>query len=415
MVVVMTAFVFAAFLYIAHRYQNPLYLKLGLVALAGHVVVAVVVVPVVPYTWDFGQFDRAAQEVATGGLPGGSTVASFAAIQGLVYTIFGADQTNIAIFSGFLAVLIPIPVRSIVIRLYDRSLLLGGLTALLLFLPLPFLLLSLPMRDSFSVLLFFTLLAVALRALQEREPLFGFTVVPLWGMLYLVRPELALVSVLGIVASLGVMIIRDLGLNLSIPSLAAVLGGIGAVGFGLFAELLYSFERVNAELSYRATGGAVYLEGMQYRSWFDFLIAAPGRAIYFQFTPFPLHVESLFHFLAFSATLIVIVLFVSAIRSLYECNYDDIAAVLLVVVYLAGITGYSVINSNFGTNVRHRIVFDFLLIIAAAPVIARWELLVRQWLRVVPGQRDEDNEKQRETQELHGHVQARRQYSDETD
>jgi hypothetical protein len=154
---------------------------------------------------------------------------------------------------------------------------------------------------------------------------------------------------------------------------------------------------------------------MQYTSWFDFLLALPGRAVYFQFTPFPLHVKSPFHLLAFTATVITIILFISAARSLHKCEYNETVAVLLVVVYAAGIAGYGAINSNFGTNVRHRIPFEFLLIIMAAPVIQRWELLVREWLGVVPGQRGKDDEEQRKAQELDRGVHVRRKNPNQTD
>ncbi|RAW44718.1 hypothetical protein DQW50_12765 [Halorubrum sp. 48-1-W] len=413
MVVAVTVFAFLAFIYIARRIGDELYLKLGLIALLGHVVVSVGVVPNIPYVWDFGQFDRAAQQVATGTLPSGSTVASFAAVQGVVYAIFGHNETNIAIVSGLLAVLVPIPIRYITTELYDHVSL-DTVTALVLFLPLPFLMLSLPMRDSTSVFVFFSLLALALRAIQRNNGALGILTVPLWGMLYLVRPELALVSLLAILATISIKVIETFELEPSLRSLIVVLGAVGAIGFSLFAELLYSFDRVNAALSYRASGGAVYLDGMQYNSWFDFLLIAPGRAVYFQFTPFPLHIESIFHLLTFSGTVIAMILFVSALRSLYECDYDRTTAVLLIVVYLAGTAGYGAINSNFGTGVRHRIVFDFILIMTAAPVIARWELLVREWLGVVPRHRGEHDEQQRETQELNRHVKARGEYPNDT-
>jgi hypothetical protein len=154
---------------------------------------------------------------------------------------------------------------------------------------------------------------------------------------------------------------------------------------------------------------------MQYTSWFDFLLALPARGIYFQFAPFPLHVESLFHLLAFTATPITIILFISAARSLYECEYDETIAILLVVVYFAGIAGYGAINSNFGTNVRHRIPFEFVLIILAAPVVHRWELLVRERFGIAPSQRSKDDKEQRETQELDRRVHVRREDSNQTE
>lgn len=381
------------FFYVAYQYQDHLYPILGLIALIGHSIVAIVIIPVLPYTWDFGTFHRAGIEVATGGLPSGTSVGSYAAVQGFIYAIFGVSQANAALFSGLFAVLIPIAVHAVIRRLYSQQYPLTLVTILILFLPLPFLLLSLPMRDALSVLLFFTLLATSLRTLQDREYLLGLFIVPLWGMLYLIRTELALVTLLGITAAIAVKFIRTFNIHVNIASLFAILSGAGAVGFFLFAELLYSLERANAELSFRDTGGANYLEGMQYNSWLDFLIAAPGRAIYFQFTPFPFHIESTFHLFGFLGVPITIIIFVSAIRALYQCERNETATVLIVVVYLSGIVGYGVINSNFGTNVRHRVVFEFLLIAVASPVIARWELLLRHRLGIPPRETSENNKK----------------------
>jgi len=401
---------------IAKWYDNKIYFWAALSAFIAHSFVSLVIVPQLPYGWDFAAFHEAAITIISGEfVSASSTVTTYSTFQALLYVIFPSQPETAAVFNGLIGVLIYIPVAYLVRSLYPQSS--GhnyGVMALILYLPLPFLFFSLPMRDALSAFSFFTLLAVGVYALQERNAAAGFTLVPLWGMVYLLRPELGLISLLGFGAAATVDLLRTLDINLSIPSLAVVLGGLGALGFGLFAELLYSFERVNAELAYRASGGAVYLEGMQYSSWFDFLLAAPGRALYFLFTPFPLHVESVFHLLAFSSTPIVIVLFIGAIRSLYACEYDEPVAVLFVVIFLAGIAGYGAINSNFGTGVRHRVVFDFILVIAAAPVIARWELLVRQWLGVVPRHRGEQNKQQREAQELDGHVQARREYSNET-
>jgi hypothetical protein len=380
-----------------------------------HLFVSIVILPRLPYTWDIGQFDRVASAFVSGELiSASSTVATYGTFQGLLYVFFPSEPVTAAIFNGLFAVLVYIPVAYLYQSLYPwMSGHNYGAMALILYLPLPFLFFSLPMRDALSAFSFLSLLALGVYALRERSAAVGVTAVPLWGMVFLLRPELGLVGLLGFGAAGSVKLIRTLGLELSIPSLAVVLGGLGTLGFGLFAEVLYSFERVNAELAYRAQGGAVYLDGMQYSSWFDFLLAAPGRAIYFIFTPFPLHVESVFHLLAFTATPVVIVLFVSAIRSLYECEFDETVAVLLIVVFLAGSAGYGAINSNFGTGVRHRMTFEFILVVVAAPVIARWELLVREWLGVVPRNSGEHNEQQREAQKLDGHVKARGEYSNE--
>ncbi len=396
--------------------NDPVYRTAAFVAFIGHVFVSLVLVPIVPYSWDIGSFNRVATGFVSGELTSASsTVTSFGTVQGFFYVFFPAEPATMAVFNGMFAVLVFIPISYLCRRLYPR---LDdnqyGVMGLILFLPLPFFILSLPMRDALSVFLLFTLLAAAIHAGTTRNFSLGITLIPLWGMMYLFRPELALVFLVGSGAATAVWVLRTIEFELSIPSLTAITGVLGVLGVGIFAEFMYSLERANAEVAYRASGGAVYLDGMQYSSWFDFILLAPTRAIYFQFTPFPLHVEQAFHLLAFTMTPVVIVLFISAARSLYECEYDETVAVLLVVFYLAGTTGYGLINSNFGTTVRHRIVFDFLLIVMAAPVIKRWELQVRERIGILPRDREQHNEQKREADELDCHMNVRGEHSKDT-
>jgi len=415
---IVSPFVVALFLLllVASYYGNLVYRIAATVAFVGHVFVSVVLVQFIPYSWDIGAFHQVALGIGAGELVSeSSTVTSFGTVQGLFYLVFPSQPETMGVFNGFFAVLVAIPAMYLCKRLYptleDSQ---YGVMAFVLFLPLPFYLLSIPMRDALSVLMFFSILALAVRIIRTQNSLLALPLIPFWGMLYLFRPELALVFLVGFAAAIGVEIIRALELDVSLPALTAGLGVLGVLGVGLFAEFMYSLDRANTELTHRARGGAVYLDGMQYSSWFDFMLVAPTRAIYFQFAPFPLHVEQVFHLLAFTMTPIVIVLFVSAARSLYHVEYDETVAVLLVVVYLAGISGYGLINSNFGTNVRHRIVFDFLLVVMAAPVIKRWELRIREWLGIVPGDGREYDEQQRETEELDRHVHPGGQHTGET-
>ncbi|GAA0668913.1 hypothetical protein ACFQDG_00985 [Natronoarchaeum mannanilyticum] len=396
-------------------YGDRTYQTATIIGFLGHIFVTLVIVPIVPYGWDIQKFHHVGATLIGGEIPAASTtVTSFGTFQALLYTFFPAQPETVGVFNGLFAVLLFIPIAYLVKQLYPN--LPGtphGSMMLILFLPLQFYLLSIPMRDSLSVLLFFSILALGHYCLSNRNSILALTLPPLWGMMFLLRRELGMIAFLGLGAATAIEALQATDRDLSISSLTAVLGGIGAVGFGLFAEFLYPLSVVNRSVDYRARGGAAYLEGMQYSSWFDFLLVAPTRAIYFQFAPFPLHVESVFHLLTFTATPIAIVLFVSAARSLYECEYDETTAALLVVVYVAGITGYGVIDSNFGTNVRHRIVFDFLLIVLAAPVVERWALRVREWLGVVPGDRGGDHEQQQEAQELDSHVNVGGQYADD--
>ncbi len=397
-------------LLVATAYGRSWYRPAALVAFGGHLLVSLVVLPRLPYAWDIAKFHRAATGLAAGAPVAASrTVSSFAAFQGLLYTAFTPQPATLGVVNGLLAVLVPIPVAYLADSLYPSTEATPAVGITALFLPLPFLFLSIPMRDTLSVLLALSLLAVIVRTLRSGALAGGLPALPLWGMLFLLRSELALITGLGVLAVAAVSVVRRLDTNLSLGKFAVMLGSIGAVGFALFAKLLYPFEVVNAQLRGRSRGGAVYLDGMSYSSWADFLIAAPARAIYFQFTPFPLHVQSVFHLLAFVGTVSIVVLFVSGARSLDVRAYDERVAVLLGVVYLAGITGYGTINSNFGTNVRHRMVFDFLLVVFASPVLHQWWLRLRAWVGVPPSQGGDSGEQQREAQEFDRGVHGRGQ------
>jgi hypothetical protein len=402
MVFIAVAVSFVFLQVIIKYYDDRVYQRAAILAFSGHIAISVIILPRLPYQWDIGEFHQVATEIATGASASSSiTVNTFSTFQALLYVIFAPRIEIVAIFNSLFAVLVAIPVAYLAKALYvSKKREPTAVILATLFLPLPFLFLSIPMRDSLSVLLFFAFLGYCTCAIKRYTPYRALAAIPLWGMLYLLRPELGLIVALGVVTAMSTEALNRYDISLSPQLFTFILGGIGCLGFGLFAELVYSFDQINDILNRRTRGGATYLEGMEYGSWFDFLLAVPTRGIYFQFAPFPLHVESIFHLLGLVDSVLLIILFVSAVRSLYRCSYDETVAVFLIVVYLAGIVGYGSINGNFGTNVRHRIVFDFMLVIFASPVLQSWWSRVRTWFGVTPSQSSHKDEQKRETQEL---------------
>lgn len=401
MVLLASVAVVLAFLLVARR-QSDHYRAAAGVALLGHLLLAVVVLPYLPYDWDVDVF----HEVAVSILQGAETsplspLDAFGTFQAVVYASFGSDPTTLAIVNGFLAILIPIPACYVAQRLYDPLGSTNGLLVVALYLPLPFLFSSLPMRDALSTLLALTLLALLVRVVAERRHWWSLAIPPLWGMLFLLREELALLVVLGAAGAAFVDGLRwttDWNLTLASLSLGAV--PIGVTGFGLFA-LLFPIEALNARLAYRASGGATYLGSMQYESWLDVLLAAPIRAIYFQFAPFPLHVDSAFDLVSAASLPILIVLATSAYLSLRTVDADLAVAFPLLIVYVGGIVGYGLIDSNFGTTIRHRTVFVLLLAIFSAPVLESWYDSLLQRVEEASRQPRETGEQQSEAEKLH--------------
>jgi len=401
------------------RPYPAVYRYAGGVALAGHVLFSVVVLPALPYEWDIALFHANALRVVAGGPTDPfSAVDAFATVQALAYVLFEPDTTVLSVLNGLFAVLTPLPAAALARRLYPDTGETNGLVLALLFFPLPFLFASLPMRDALSTLLATVLLALVARALDERDYWAGVTAVPLWAAVFLLREELALLAVIAAVAGgSAIVAVRftsgEAGLRALVP--AAVPSGV--VGLALFAAVL-PVDALNRRLQYRATGGAAYLEGMTYDSWLDVLLAAPIRAIYFQFAPFPLHVGSAFDALAIASLPALVVVAVAAVGSLREAETRDAVAVALGTFYLAGVVGYGLVDANFGTTVRHRGIFVFILCVFAAPALERWYgSLTRSLHRSLAARieatgrrRPEDGEHEQEAQELDPRTEVRREH-----
>lgn len=404
-VIAAVAVVFAVFTLVSNRVGSTFYRWFGGLALLGHVVTAVFILPSLPYQWDIQKFHEHAINLLSGvPLEGSSTVNSFAAFQTLVYAVFGTDPTTVSIVNGLIGVLIAVPIADLAKRLYPNLDSTDGLVALILFFPLPFLFLTIPMRDALSVLVFFTILALAVRGYQTNAPILWLPALSLLGILSLLRGELAFVILCGVgVAAIIYTIEIVTDSSPSTESLITLAGFGGLVSLPVVGPQL-PVASIARRMEYRTRGGAAYLEFMHYDTWFDIILTAPTRAIYFQFAPFPLHATSTFDFLAAVMTPVLVLFTIAAYRSVSNCETDRVVLFGLVTVYLVGILGYGLIDANFGTTVRHRIPFTFLLVIAAAPVVERWEQSVRSWVGDRPCHDSSQHKQQREAQELHGSV-----------
>ncbi|WP_276258073.1 hypothetical protein [Haloglomus litoreum] len=371
-----TAVVLAVFLAVARWVGNRWYAGAGTVALLGHAAFGALVLPRLPYAWDIGRFHYRATLILSGELPPTNpTINSFAGLQAVLYSVFGPDPTVVAVFNGLCAVLVALPAADLARRLYPGLSTTRGLVATVLFLPLPFVFLTIPMRDALGVLLFFSLLAAVARAYDgETWPV--VLGIPLWGALSLLRPELGAILLAGgvagaVVKAIDVVAERPVTLR-GLVALAAV-PGVVALPFLVPRLPVAPFAE---RLQRRAVGGAIYLDGFSYETGLDVVLAAPARALYFQYAPFPLHATSAFDVVSALLLPVLIVLTVAAYRSARECERDLAVLVLLLAAYVLGVVGYGLVDTNFGTTVRHRVPFTFLLCVLATPTIERWATLL---------------------------------------
>lgn len=375
-VIAATAVVLAVFLATARWVGNRWYTGAGTAALLGHVSFGALVLPRLPYTWDIGRFHYRAVLLLNSELPPTNpTINSFAGVQAVLYSVFGADPTVVAVFNGLCAVLVALPAADLARRLYPNLSTTRGLAALILFLPLPFVFLTLPMRDTLGVLVFFSLLAAVARAYDGETwpPVLG---VPLWGALSLLRPELGVILLIGGVAGALVRAIDTIVERpVTLRSLVAFVALPGAILLPFVAPRI-PVAPFAERLQRRSVGGATYLDGFTYETGLDVILAAPARALYFQYAPFPLHVTSLFDVVTVLLLPLLVALTVAAYRSARECERDLAVLVLLLTTYVLGIVGYGLVDANFGTTARHRIPFTFLLCILAAPTLECWATLL---------------------------------------
>jgi len=367
-----TAVILAVFLATARWVGNRWYAGAGTVALLGHVAFGALVLPRLPYAWDIARFHHRAVLILNGELPPTNpTINSFSGAQAVLYSVFGTDPTVVAVFNGLCAVLVALPAADLARRLYPNLSTARGLVVTVLFLPLPFVFLTVPMRDALGVLLFFSLLAAVARA-YDGETWPAVLGVPLWGALSLLRPELAAVLLLGGAAGGLVRAIdataerpvtlRGLVALAALPAVAALPLLIRRLPVAPFTE----------RLQRRSVGGATYLDGFSYETGLDVVLAAPARALYFQYAPFPLHVTSAFDLVSVLLLPVLVTLTVTAYRSVRECERDLAVLVLMLTTYVLGVVGYGLVDANFGTTARHRIPFTFLLCVLGAPTIERW-------------------------------------------
>jgi hypothetical protein len=355
------------------------YATVGLGSFVLHVVVGVVAVEFLPYTWDTMRFHNATIRLLDGLPPvHSSKVVAFSGFQALLYGVFGRDITVLIVANALIAVTIPIPFGYLAHRLYPEIETTRILTVVLLFAPLSVLFLSLPMRDTLALLLLGVVLAAILRAVETRgHPRPLAVLPPLTYALWQLRFEMVLVVGLGCLFATLVAARERFDVETRYNLVLAVGAvAVGAVGFVLFVDY-FPIALMNNELGERARGGAAYLEWMRYQSLLDVVLTLPVRALFFQFAPYPLHVNSMYDLLATVPLPGLVVLFVAAYRSLLTRPINAVPAALLVTVYLAGVLGFAVLDANFGTTTRHRIPFVFLLAVFATPVFQRWERSLR--------------------------------------
>ncbi|WP_160134087.1 hypothetical protein [Halococcus salsus] len=160
----------------------------------------------------------------------------------------------------------------------------------------------------------------------------------------------------------------------AVAALAVVAGGVGA---WVLRELLLG--RFNFFRDARARGRTVYLSGVRFDTLLDLISFAPIGAAYFLFTPFPWQIGSVLDVpVMFEGLTNILYAFAGVAGVVVAFKRDRVATIGLLTYFVLGVTFYGLGTANFGTGVRHRQMFSWVLLVFGG-VGAHW-----LWVRYVP-------------------------------
>lgn len=156
--------------------------------------------------------------------------------------------------------------------------------------------------------------------------------------------------------------------------LAVVAGGVGA--WGLRDEVI---QRFNFLRSARFSGRTAYLGDVRFHSLLDMAAFAPVGAAYLLFAPFPWQVGSALDVpVLFEGLANVLYAFAGIAGVAIGFKRDRVATVGLGIYFVLGVVVYGLGTANYGTGIRHRQMFTWVLFLFGG-VGVHW-----LWLRYAP-------------------------------
>jgi hypothetical protein len=306
---------------------------------------------------------------------------AYAVIGAFLYYIFGDYQILMRLLNCFFGALVADRVYSLTIELSGDKRTALTATLVTLFFPSFIMFCSLDMRDAVIFFLTAELLyrisllmsskkmwnmimlgteMVALYFLRTQYLiLFTLIIMMYWFMrsnLYRNRAQRwAVIFMLMLVVWIGYRYLQDLG----------------------FFPVL--FKSVNADMAWRTAGGSAYLSGVSYESWWDVVRWMPVRMIHFALGPFIWSVNNLFMLLGAIESIVLVIIVAMAFsreaRNLY--NQHPRLYLFLLLFAVMGLVSSAVIDSNYGTAIRHKMNFTFIFFIFSANYIKNIRIYIK--------------------------------------
>ncbi|MBN1561017.1 hypothetical protein JW998_12260 [candidate division KSB1 bacterium] len=297
-------------------------------------------------------------------------IRSYATFLSLIYGVFGEIHMLAKLVNSFLGLLSGIVIYKIVLEIFPERKIALISAAFAFYLPSLIAFTSFVIRD--AIILYLTYLLIyhfILFYKGKRRTLHAVSFIVLFMLISIFRIQnLYLYSAFFIFFSLLLLFRSGMKKSIKMSIAASILficSIILAVNFdAIFTVLTYPFRAQPL----RAEGGSAYLTSMTYNSVFDIIKYLPVRFIYFTFGPFLWDARGAF--LLLSALEGILVLAATMATLLYFHHVSDREnqnlQLFLITFCLVGLVANSIVDSNFGTSVRHRMNYVIFFFIFAA-------------------------------------------------
>ncbi len=289
----------------------------------------------------------------------GFGVKSYSFIMGMIYKVFGPVPILPRLLNIFLNVWSGILLYKISRELFEKSKIALLAMALFMFWPSNWAFTSYALRDSMIIFLSFLLITYFIDIVKNK-PRFGniLMIVLIYTLSTLLRNQNSYLYIVmflfyGIYLFFKSKVRKSYKLLLLFGILLLLL--FVYLKFKLYIDLVLAYPFVAQPL--RVEGGSAYLVNIEMNNYWDVFKYSPIRFFYFTFGPFLWNVRTIFQlFSALESVALFIVFwgFIQYFRK-YKIPKNENLQMFIVIFCLVGLMANAIVDSNFGTAIRHRL------------------------------------------------------------
>jgi 4-amino-4-deoxy-L-arabinose transferase-like glycosyltransferase len=311
------------------------------------------------------------------GIPFSEGVKAYSLFVGFFYYLFENHEIIMRLINAFLAVLMTARVYQISLQIFSdkrQALLACVLTS---FYPSIILFSCLNLRDPIVLFLSYEMIYQFFKAHQLKFMTVRTALIfVLYCIIGQIRPQNFYLFALIFFIYFSVIFLKRKGYkNFKITLIIISVGILIFLGI-IFQDILNFFiEYPLQTMQKRVGGGSAYLVWMKYTTVFDIFLYAPIRFIYFTFGPLIWDVRGASMLISFFESLGIIAIFYWAIKYFYKKRSQSCLnfQIFLFIFGLIGLIANAIVDSNYGTAIRHRIVYIIPFIIFASAYLVNFQ------------------------------------------